>query len=180
MVVVSILMILMTIVFVAVQGSLAEARQRQADALCLAVQSALTAYYAQYDEWPEPLGSWVKNDSCPSRNNNRGAGGATDESMIELNGEEVRKMVKVIVDEAKKGNPLMDISALYVSRDPGETGKGYGVDFMSAVHGSSRSKKKMSTNEMYFGFPMSNGRFHRFYITYSVPGDSVSVLQSDK
>ena len=86
-------------------------------------------------------------------------------------------MVKALVDETKKGNPMMDISGLFVSRDPGEkNGKGSGLDFMSAIRGTKRSKKKMNTSEMYFGYPdRDTGRFRRFKMVYSIPTDQLSV-----
>ena len=83
------------------------------------------------------------------------------------------------MDEAKKGNPLMDISGLYVSRNTGEPGqKGYGLDFMEAIHGTRKSSRKMSTSEMYFGYPEADhGWFRRFKIVYSLPTDEIKVTQ---
>ena len=86
-------------------------------------------------------------------------------------------MIKALVDEAKNGNPLMDISGLFVSRSPGENGqKGYGLDFMDAIHGTRKSQRKMSTGEMYFGYPEpDHGYFRRFKIVYSLPTDEMKV-----
>lgn len=177
LVVIAVISVLMTIVFSSARGALKSARGRQAEALCRTVQAALAAYHAQYEEWPGRLGNYVKSDSIPTRSNKEGVQGTTDSTMYVLDGSEVREMVKAIVDEARKGNPLMDISGLFVSRDPGEPGgKGRGMDFMTAVRGSSRSRKRMTTGEMFFGYPeVATGRFRRFKMVYSIPGDSVEV-----
>lgn len=177
MVVMAIIAIIASFVFVSIKGSMADARERRAEALCKAVQSGLAAYHAYKDEWPDPLGNWVKGDNVPVRTNKEGFGGVNDPSKVVLEASEVRQLVKALVDEAKKGNPLLDVSGLFVSRDPGESGgKGYGLDFVSAVRGTNRSRKKMTTGEMYFGYPdRETGRFRRFKMVYSVPGDSLVV-----
>lgn len=177
--VVSVISILVTIVFSSVRGSIAEARARRAEALCQTVQSGLVAYRSQYDEWPGRLGGYIAGDSIPNRPNREGDDATHDPDKLVLDGSEVRELVKALVDEAKKGNPLMDISGLYVSRNPGEAGgKAYGYDFMEAVRGTSRSRRRMSTSEMYFGYPEpSTGRFRRFKMVYSVSGDDLAVMQ---
>lgn len=175
--VVAVIAILLTIVFSSVKGAFVSARQRRAEALCQVVQSGLATYHAQKDEWPGSLGGWVKNGNVPNRTNREGPDGTHDPDKLVLEGTEVREMVKALVDEAKKGNPMMDVSGLYVSRDSGESGRtGFGLDFITAVHGSRESRKRMSTSEMYFGYPDPNtARFRRFKMVYSIPTDSLSV-----
>ena len=167
LVVIAVISILMTLVFSGVTGAMADARARQAAALCQAVQSGLTAYYAQKQEWPGNLGKRVENGDFPGK----------DPNTYELTASEVREMVKELVDEAKKGNPLMDISGLIVSTDPGEPGgKGYGLDFISAVRGTRKSGRKMTTSSMYFGYlDKDTARFRRFKMVYSIPTDMISV-----
>lgn len=167
LVVVSIISILLTLVFTGISGSMADARERHAEALCQAVQSGLASYYAQKQEWPGQLGGYVESGNFP--------GGRTDTYTLSAN--EVRAMVKALVDEAKDGNTLMDISGLYVSSDPGEPGgKAHGLDFISAVRGTKKSGRRMSTANMYFGYPdRATGRFRRFKMTYSIPTDSIRV-----
>ena len=86
-------------------------------------------------------------------------------------------MVRALVNKAREGNPLLDISGLYVSRSTGEANsKGYGLDFVSAIRGTRTSKRKMTLNEMYFGYPdKDTGYFRRFKMVYSIPTDSLSV-----
>lgn len=174
--VIGILAVLMGIITTATSQSVKAGRNSRTDALCSAVEAGLAAYYAQNDEWPEPLGSKVRN-GLRAGSNDEGYDGTSDSDVYVLSASEVRSMVKTLVDEAKQGNPLMDISGLFVSRDPGEAGgKGLGLDFMSAVRGTKRSPDKMSTSQMYFGYPDANtGHFRRFKMVYSIPTDKLTV-----
>ena len=185
--VIGIIAMLMGIVTTAASSSIKSSRKQRADALCTIVQTALATYREQKGEWPI---------SIPvSRANSEGANSQNVADVVVLNGTEVRACVKALVDEAKKGNPMMDISGLWVSRQDGELpggsgGQGgiganesnrkvkpaYGMDFMSAVRGTKWSKKKMKTSEMYFGYPdPETGYFLRFRMTYSIPTDSITV-----
>lgn len=175
--VIGIIIVLMGIVVTAASNSVKSARASRADALCQAVQSGLATYYAQFEKWPGGLGSKIESGSIRARSNDEGANGQRDDDMYVLDATEVRECVKALVDEAKMGNPMMDISGLYVSRNPGESGERYyGLDFMSAIRGTKRSPKKMKTAEMYFGYQdPSSGYFRRFKMVYSIPTDQLSV-----
>lgn len=176
LVVITVIAVLMGIVTTAVSGSLAEGRKKRTTALCSVVQTALATYNAQKGEWPDPLGNKVRNGTFSS-SNDEGVNGSTDGDKYVLSATEVRQMVKALVDEAKKGNPLMDLSGLVVSRDPGEArGKGACLDFLSAIRGTKKSRKKMNTSEMYFGYQdAATGHFRRFKMVYSIPTDLLSV-----
>lgn len=164
--VIAVISVLMTLVFSGISGVMSDARARQTEALCQAVQSGLTAYYAQKQKWPGGLGGKVENG------NFSGSG-----EQYELEATEVRAMVKALVDEARDGNSLMDISGLFVSESDGEPGcKGFGVDFLSAVRGTKKTGHRISVGNMYFGYPdKDSGRFRRFKMVYSLPSDSISV-----
>ncbi len=183
MMVVGIIIILMGVVTTAAAQSIRASRGRRADALCALVKAGMNAYYARYDEWPGSIGSRIANGSINSGGNNEGVGGSTDNDKYVLSGTEVRSCVKALVDETKNGNPVMDISGLYVSRFQGELSgnkvrKAAGMDFMSAIHGTRSSKTKMKTSEMYFGYPdPSTGYFLRFKMVYSIPTDQFSVMK---
>lgn len=185
LVVLGVIAVLMGIVTTAASESIKASRSRRADALCTLVQSGLAAYYAQHDEWPISF-------KGKSNSNSEGANNNSDDDKYVLTGTEVRQCVKALVDEAKRGNPLMDISGLWVSRSNGEpanTGvamggganhsvaqRGYGMSFMDAVRGTKWSKKKMKTAEMYFGYPDANtGSFLRFKMVYSISADQLTV-----
>ena len=194
--VIGVIGILMGIVTTAASESVKASRQRKADALCKLVEAGFANYYAQYDQWPGSIGSRIANGSIGTRSNDNGAGGQSDTEEYELTGPEVRDCIKAMVDETKKGNPVLDVSGLFVSRNDGEPDKSscncraqnhqkysaprnaYGLDFMSAVRGTKRSKKKMKTAEMYFGYPHpDNGGFIRFRVIYSIPTDSFKVTK---
>jgi hypothetical protein len=181
----------MGIITTAASQSISASRSRRADALCSLVQSGMNAYYARYDEWPGSIGSKIANGGISTKSNNEQADGTSDDALYVLDGSEVRDCVKALVDETKNGNPVMDISGLFVSRSPGELnggaagGKGnsssrvrkaYGMDFMTAIHGTRSEKTKMKTSEMYFGYPdPQTGYFLRFKIVYSIPTDQFTV-----
>ncbi len=193
MMVAGIIIVLMGVVTTAAAQSIRASRSRRADALCNLVKAGMNAYYARYDEWPGSIGSRISSGSLGGGSNNEGASGTTDNDKYVLSGSEVRSCVKALVDETKNGSPVMDISGLFVSRFPGEIsgsasgGKGSssvrvakatGMDFMSAIHGTRTSKKKMSTSEMYFGYPdPETGYFLRFKMVYSIPTDQFSVTK---
>lgn len=174
--VVGIIAVLLGLVTTAASQSVKASRERRKVALCSLVQSGLATYYAQKAKWPEPLGGKVRSGSL-SQSNDEGVNDSTDADKYVLTAGEVRSMVKALVDETKSGNPLMDISGLFVSRDPGEAnGKGSGLDFMSAIRGTKNSRRKMSTSEMYFGYPdPDTGRFRRFKMVYSISSDQLRV-----
>lgn len=176
--VVGIIAVLLGLVTTAASQSVQASREKRAVALCSLVQTGLATYYAQKAKWPEPLGGKVRSGSL-SQSNDEGVNESTDSDKYVLTSAEVRSMVKALVDETKSGNPLMDISGLFVSRDAGEAGgKGYGLDFMSAVRGTKNSRRKMSTSEMYYGYPdVKTGKFRRFKMVYSISSDQLRVSQ---
>ena len=182
MMVIGIIGVLMGIVTTAASSSVRQARIRKADMLCKLVQTGLETYHAQHNKWPVDLESKTPEND--------------DVNKVELSASDVRACVLEMVKEAKKGNPPMDISGLYVSRSSssprndncrcGECGgtrylaaqDAIGLDFMQAVRGTPRSKKKMSSSEMYFGYPHpESGKFMPFRMSYSIPGDSITVYQ---
>ena len=196
MMVAGVIVVLMGIVTTAASQSIRSSRSRRADALCSLVQAGFNAYYAQYDRWPGAIGERIANGSVGTQGNKEGEDGTSDNDKYVLSGSEVRDCIKALVDETKKGTPVMDISGLYVSRfdgelrgaggsnygGKGESGSGSGVrkatgmDFMSAIHGTRKSQKKMTTSEMYYGYPdPTTGYFLRFKIVYSIPTDTFTV-----
>lgn len=172
LVVIGIIGVLTGIVTTAAAGAVKNSRERRRDALCTLVQTGLATYYAQNNKWPIELPT--------ARTNMEGTGNDNDPTKIVLNGSEVRTCVKELVEETRKGRPVLDVSGLFVSRQEGRFGQNcYGLDFMSAIHGTRKSSQKMKLNEMYFGYPNSNGKFRHFKIVYSIPGDSMSVGPMD-
>lgn len=177
-VVISIIGILLGIVTTAAAGAVRQGRVRKAESLCNMVQAGLATYYAQKDRWPGSIGDRIANDSLGTSSEYEDGRRTTEDEYV-LSGSEVRDMIRAIVLEAKNGNPVMDISGLFVSRDAGEKGgKGMGLDFMDAIHGTRKSSRKMSSSEMNFGYPEAeHGYFRRFKIVYSIPTDEMKVSQ---
>ncbi len=178
--VVGIIAVLLTMVTTAASNSVQAARDSRAKMMCEMVETGLATYYAQNGQWPGTIGNKIANNSLGTRSNNLGTYNNTDADQYVLTGSEVRDMIKALVDEAKKGNPVMDISGLYVSRNSGEKEqKGYGLDFLSAIRGTKETARKMKTSEMYFGYSNSKGYFRRFNIVYSIPLDKMLVSKLD-
>ena len=179
--VIGVIMVLMGIVTTAASQSIRASRSRRADALCSLVQAGFNTYYAQHDEWPGSIGERIASGNLGSRSNEEGESGSSENEKYVLNGTEVRDCIKALVDETKKGTPVMDISGLFVSRSDGEMSgdrvkSASGMDFMSAIHGTRTSPKKMTTSEMYYGYPdPTTGYFLRFKIVYSIPTDQFTV-----
>ena len=181
MMVCGIIAILMGIVTTAASSSIRSSRTQKANAVCALVQAGLATYREQYGEWPVSLPT--------ERSNTEGSGGRTDPDKVVLNADEVRNCVLKLIEETKRGNPMMDISGLCVSdkRNDGELESGGAngekrvkpamcLDFLQAVRGSKLRKKRMNTNEMNFGYPdPATGHFLRFKMVYSVPGDVITV-----
>ena len=180
--VIGIIAVLMGIITTAASTSIKSSRGRRAEALCTLVQAGLATYYEQKGEWPVTISTTGQQED--------GKGNSKDPDSIVLTGAQVRQCVKALVDEAKQNNPMMDISGLFVSREPGELNGGggqigqqtakvksaYGMNFMDAIRGTKQSKRKMKTSEMYFGYPdPETGYFLRFKMVYSVPGDTITV-----
>ena len=177
--VIGVIAVLMGIITTAASSSMKAARSRKADVLCSAVQAGLAVYYEQKGEWPVSIST--------TGNQEEGAGNQRNPDSIELTGPQVRACVKALVDEAKQNNPMMDISGLFVSKEDGEpAGKNpdgtlrvkpaYGLDFMSAIKGTKRTKTRMPVSKMYFGYPdPETGHFLRFKMVYSIPTDSMTV-----
>ncbi|MBQ6135856.1 MAG: prepilin-type N-terminal cleavage/methylation domain-containing protein [Kiritimatiellae bacterium] len=175
MAVVAIIAVLLGIITTAASNSIKMARSQKAKALCACVKQGIETYHAQKDEWPGSIGKRIAAGTVLSRTNQEGVNNTTNNDKYILDGTEVRDMIReVVMETIRNNNPLMDISGLFVSRDQGEPGgRGHGLDFMDAVRGTKRSKKKMQVGEMYFGYPETDhGYFRRFKIVYSVPTDS--------
>lgn len=193
MMVMAVIAVLMGIITTAVSSSIRASRKQRANALCSLVESGLATYREQNGKWPISL---LNQDVLSPRDNHEGPGGKTDPDKIVLTGTEVRQCVLEMVKETKNNRPVMDISGLFVSRFDGELNGGSGgsndklannnsqskikpssgLDFMMAIRGTKRSPKKMSTSEMYFGYPdPETGYFLRFKMVYSIPTDHITV-----
>ena len=168
---VAIIGILLGLSATAVTGAIRQAREQQAKACVTLVNQGIAVYYAQEGKWPGPLGSRVESGGRIETEPNA--------DYKELTASEVRQTIKALVDEARMGRPVMDISGLFVSRDSGESNKrSFGMDFLSAIHGTKKNGKKMSSSEMYFGYPeKTHGWFRRFKARYYPKTDQLEFRQ---
>ncbi len=173
MMVIGIIAVLMTIVTTAAGGAIKSARAHKGDALVSMIQVGLNTYYAQKEEWPGSFGSKVAGGIQSNING--------DDDNYRLTDSEADECIAEMVRESVRGNPLVDVTGLFVCRSTmAGADKAVGMDFMDAVHGTKRSPKKMKVAEMAFGYPRaSDGRFRRFVITYSIPADTITVAKQD-
>ena len=193
--VIGIIAVLMGIVTTAASESIRASRTRRAEAICALVQAGFSNYYAQYDKWPGTIGDRIANGSIGTKSNNEGTDGSSDTEEYVLSVTDVDNCLRAMIDETKKGNPVMDISGLFVSNaknvDPVEStctcvssfhkkytpqAGAHGMDFMSAIHGTRKSRRKMTTGEMHFGYPHpDSGGFMPFKVIYSISADTFTV-----
>lgn len=158
MMVIAIIAVLVTIVVVVAKGAINDAREDRAEAIRSIVQQGLDVYHAQKGEWPV---KGLENKATASESN-----------YYLLTESEVRQCMVKMLEECKNGNPMFDVSGLFVSRD-----KKYGLDFMSAIRGTRKTSRKMKVPEMYFGYPnKSNGRFVPLQMKYVYAADQLLVV----
>ncbi len=158
--VIAVIAVLISITTTSVLGAMKRARVQKANVLCELVKQGLCTYYAQKGEWP-----WGYKSSTG------------EDDYYWLTEAEIRNAIFELVKEAKKHNPMMDISGLYVSTQSGEPGsRHYGMDFMTAVRGSKQHPERIPASRLYYGYPESeHGYFRRFVIKYSPVTDQIIV-----
>ncbi len=166
--VVAIIGILLAIIVTAAASSIREARKRKADACCRIIEQGFATYYAQEGEWPE-IGSNPQGAGTYDKK----AGGDPDYERVIIRDENVDKMIVKLIEKAKEGNPMMDISGLFVTDQSGD--KARGRDFMDAIRGTKKHPPKMKVSSMKFGYPSADGYFRRFKVVYIVPTDEIKV-----
>lgn len=182
--VVAIIAVLMGIIGIAASGAIKSARGKRMEALVTAVQSAVDTYHARFGEWPEidsKLGSGNLQQNVWSTEDDS----ERDPTKYSLSGDEVdkimRQIAKVSSGKAKgKANPLIDISALVVSKSAGgPNDKGTGCDFYLGLKGDKR-RDPIGFANMHFGYARKDdNRFRRFIMIYSIPTDAISVMTQE-
>ena len=189
MMVVAVISVLIGIVSVAATGSIRNARSRRADAMRLALEQGIAAYYAQEGEWPNV----IENK----------AGSMTEDTYTFDTGETDSIFQQVVGKAFGKGggrkSVLVDPSALFVANSSklGNNGEGCydnhsnrnkstycgdkkcitGLDFLIAVNRN--GKNPISFNKLAFGYQGEEGKFRRFWITYNGKTDSVTVSKEN-
>ncbi len=172
--VIAIIGILLGIVTTAVSSSIQNGRKRKAEASISLLQQAFATYKAQKGHWPG-FGSTVSGTTPTFAED----GIKNNEDYAEISESDVRKMIKAIVDESRKGNPLMDVSGLFVATKSGTRGsKVRGMDILDALRGTRKNKSGTSIDALYYGYPEeSKGYFRNFRVLYSRPTDNMKVTR---
>lgn len=185
LVVISIIAILSTIVVIAAGGALKQSRSRRADAMRIALEQAVSAYYAQVGKWPDVIEQKAE---------------AMDEETYTFSPSETDAIFQKVVGKAYgKDGPrsvLVDASALFVAnatklgnnhrgcsdnhtdrRKAGYCGDQRcigGCDFTLAANRN--AKNYVNFSNMAFGYAgKENGKFCRYWIEYNSKTDSVRV-----
>jgi prepilin-type N-terminal cleavage/methylation domain-containing protein len=185
LVVIAVIAVLMGIAGIAYSGAIKNGRAKRAQAMIVAVQSAIDTYRARYDEWPpQALDNKLSGGNLQLNVKSAENENEWDPNLYELTADEVnsaiRQIVKVSAGKAGKANPLIDISALFVAKSGGEKGdSSYGVDFWTAAKGSKRYRKVPLEN-MIFGYARrADNKFRRFRMIYSIPTDTITVKKME-
>ena len=189
LVVIAVIGILGGIVTSATVGAIKNARGSRRDAMRVALEQAISTYYAQEGKWPDAIERKV---------------GSMDTDTYTFNASECDEIFRQVVGKGfgKSGRKsvLVDAMALFVARSSqlGNNGEGCfdnhsnrkntktfcgnkkcigGVDFSTAVAKS--GKNHIRFNEMAFGYQgKENGKFCRFWVKYNGKTDSVTVSKS--
>lgn len=185
LVVVSIISVLTTIIVIAAAGSIKQSRARRAEAMRVALEQAISSYYAQTGRWPSVIEQKAES---------------MDEETYTFTASETDEIFQKVVGKAYgKDGPrsvLVDSSALFVANASNlrNSHKGCfdnhadrnksnycgdqkcigGCDF--ALAANRNSKHYINFSNMAFGYAgAENGKFCRFWITYNSKTDSVTV-----
>jgi len=164
MMVVGVIAVLMTIVTTSAMSSIRGSREKRADTMCMALQSAITTYQAQ-----DPQGRWPGAIEDLAENAESGV----------LSESDAQKVFQIIVQRSTgQGGalmPLIDPNGLFVAPSGVQDGRGTGRAFSDARNGDAR-RQKLAVANMAFGYQgKMTGKFHRFNIVYHGQTDSVTV-----
>ena len=189
MMVVAVISVLIGIVSVAASGAIRNARSRRADAMRIALEQGIAAYYAQEGKWPDAIESKA---------------GSMTEDTYTFNTSETDDIFQQVVGKAfgKGGgrkSVLVDPSALFVANSSrlGNNGEGCydnhsnqnkstycgdkkcipGLDFLIAANRN--GKDYITLTKMAFGYQGEEGKFRRYWITYNGKTDSVTVSKDN-
>lgn len=162
--VLGIIAVLLGLITTAATTAIKHARGRKATACQQIIQAGIATYRAQKGEWPGPLKSFSENGTPGDRN------------PYELTTTEYDEVVKAVVKESvnpSSGTPMMDVTGLIVA--PRGSNGSWGIEFREAVKKEKRHGGSIKLADMAFGYQSSDGKFHRFTITYNSESDHVIV-----
>jgi len=165
--VIAVLSLLLTISFNVASQAFRNGRKRRQQAMRVAIEQSIAAYYAQEGEWPKTI---------ENKTTNMG-----DSPTYTFSSGEANDILQEVVGKAygKSGgikSSLIDASALFVCREGGaiDQGRANGVDFTVAT--AKGGKHQIPFSQMSFGYAdLDTGKFKRFKITYNARTDAVTV-----
>lgn len=188
MVVIAVIGILMAIVTNAALGALKNSRSRRRDAMRTAIEQGIAAFYAQEGHWPKKIDAVA--EAGYSADTYTFTAQETDDILQEVVGR--------CFGKGGKKRIFLDPTSLYVENrnnignghngcydnhafpDDADTYcgnkkcRGIGVDFATAIAKS--GPRHIRLNDMAFGYRgTEEGLFCRYWITYNLKGDFVSV-----
>ena len=142
-------------------------RKRRQQAMRVAVEQSIAAYYAQEGEWPKTIENKTQNMG--------------DAPTYTFSSSEANDIMQEVVGKAygKSGgikSTLIDASSLFVCRESSaiDQGRAYGIDFTAAT--TKGGKHQIPFAQMAFGYAdPDTGRFRRFTITYNSRTDATTV-----
>lgn len=189
LVVIAIISVLVSLVSVAVGGSLRNGRSKRATAMGNVLQEAIAMYYTKTGQWPGAIESKANNMS-----------GEKDTYTFSPNEADLifQDIVKMSTGSGAS-MALVDASALFVAdknrlKNSGEgcydnhtdrskttfCGDQYCVNGTDFTRASKTGKGHIPLSSMAFGYQATkSGKFSRFWITYNAKTDSVTVSRKN-
>lgn len=188
LVVIAVIGILGGIVTTAAVGAIKNGRSKRADAMCVALEQGIAAYYAQEGNWPDAIEKKAQSmdaatytftpDEADSIFQDVvgcgfGKGHASHKAML------VDATALFVCDKSSVGNQQRGCYDNHSNKKKRATycagmGCRNGIDFSEAT--KKGGKVRIPFSQMAFGFQgPENGKFCRFWITYNGQADSVSV-----
>ena len=189
LIVIAIIGVLVSLVSVAVGGSLRNGRTKRAEAMCRVLQQSITMYYTKTGQWPKAIESKADNMSG-------------DKDTYTFTGAEADQIFQEIVKKSTGSGAtmaLVDASALFVAdanrlknggdgcydnhNDKSKTsycGDQHCVKGTDFTRASKQGKGHIPLTSMAFGYQATkSGNFCRFWITYNGKTDTVTVSRKN-
>ena len=183
--VVAVISILVTLVTKASVSSIKNSREKRSKVMAAAIEMGIATFHQQKGKWPKAIEDYAESgekpkaaawtfhsDACDKRAE-AGADG--------LSANEVDSVIREVVEESGKGNPLFDVSGLVVTRASNAPTTWHGNNYGDSKHVASYTfaearHRGIDVSNMAFGYQRRrDGSFRRFRIFYSPDTDSVKV-----
>ena len=131
------------------------------------IKVGIANYHAMLGEWPGVIEKYAESGKSPSGNpGHPGALSPTDADDV----------MRTVIEESGKGNPLIDVSGLFVASKSAASAKhGHGLKYGEA------RRQNVSIGNMAFGYQRKrDGEFRAFLVKYDPTNDTVSVERPEE